>query len=48
MMKTEKELLVAISSHTGWVGKSVFAVLLARVLHYRTELRVAVMDGESP
>ena len=31
----EKELLVAIASQKGGVGKSVFTVLLASVLHYR-------------
>ena len=34
-MKKEKELLVAIASQKGGVGKSVFTVLLASVLHYR-------------
>ena len=34
MMKKEKELLVAIASQKGGVGKSVFTVLLASVLHY--------------
>ena len=44
MMKKEKELLVAIASQKGGVGKSVFTVLLASVLHYRKGLRVAVVD----
>ena len=35
MMKKEKELLVAVASQKGGVGKSVFTVLLASVLHYR-------------
>ena len=42
MMKKEKELLVAIASQKGGVGKSVFTVLLASVLHYRKGMRVAV------
>ena len=33
-MKKEKELLVAVASQKGGVGKSVFTVLLASVLHY--------------
>ena len=48
MMKKEKELLVAIASQKGGVGKSVFTVLLASVLHYRKGLRVAVVDCDSP
>ena len=40
-MKKEKELLVAIASQKGGVGKSVFTVLLASVLHYRKDVRVA-------
>ena len=47
-MKKEKELLVAIASQKGGVGKSVFTVLLASVLHYRKGLRVAVVDCDSP
>ena len=39
MMKKEKELLVAVASQKGGVGKSVFTVLLASVLHYRKGLR---------
>lgn len=46
MMK--KELLVAIASQKGGVGKSVFTVLLASVLHYRKGMRVAVVDCDSP
>ena len=37
MMKKEKELLVAVASQKGGVGKSVFTVLLASVLHYRKD-----------
>ena len=48
MMKKEKELLVAIASQKGGVGKSVFTVLLASVLHYRKDVRVAVVDCDSP
>ena len=48
MMKKEKELLVAIASQKGGVGKSVFTVLLASVLHYRKGLRVAVVDCDYP
>ena len=48
MMKKEKELLVAIASQKGGVGKSVFTVLLASVLHYRKGMRVAVVDCDSP
>ncbi len=48
MMKKEKELLVAIASQKGGVGKSVFTVLLASVLHYRKGVRVAVVDCDSP
>ena len=48
MMKKEKELLVAIASQKGGVGKSVFTVLLASVLHYRKDMRVAVVDCDSP
>lgn len=47
-MKKEKELLVAIASQKGGVGKSVFTVLLASVLHYRKDVRVAVVDCDSP
>ena len=47
-MKKEKELLVAIASQKGGVGKSVFTVLLASVLHYRKGMRVAVVDCDSP
>ena len=47
-MKKEKELLVAVASQKGGVGKSVFTVLLASVLHYRKGLRVAVVDCDSP
>ena len=47
-MKKEKELLVAIASQKGGVGKSVFTVLLASVLHYRKGLRVAVVDCDYP
>ena len=47
-MKEEKELLVAVASQKGGVGKSVFTVLLASVLHYRKGLRVAVVDCDSP
>ena len=43
-MKKEKELLVAVASQKGGVGKSVFTVLLASVLHYHKGLRVAVVD----
>ena len=46
-MKEEKELLVAVASQKGGVGKSVFTVLLASVLHYRKGLRVAVVDCDS-
>jgi len=45
MMKKE---LVAIASQKGGVGKSVFTVLLASVLHYRKGMRVAVVDCDSP
>ena len=48
MMKKEKELLVAVASQKGGVGKSVFTVLLASVLHYRKGMRVAVVDCDSP
>ena len=48
MMKKEKELLVAIASQKGGVGKSVFTVLLASVLHYRKDVRVAVVDCAFP
>ena len=48
MMKKEKELLVAVASQKGGVGKSVFTVLLASVLHYRKDVRVAVVDCDSP
>ena len=48
MMKKEKELLVAVASQKGGVGKSVFTVLLASVLHYRKGLRVAVVDCDYP
>ena len=48
MMKKEKELLVAIASQKGGVGKSVFTVLLASVLHYRKDVRVAVVGCGSP
>ena len=48
MVKKEKELLVAIASQKGGVGKSVFTVLLASVLHYRKGMRVAVVDCDSP
>ena len=44
-MKKEKELLVAIASQKGGVGKSVFT---ASVLHYRKGMRVAVVDCDSP
>ena len=47
-MKKEKELLVAIASQKGGVGKSVFTVLLASVLHYRKDVRVAVVDCDYP
>ena len=47
-MKKEKELLVAVASQKGGVGKSVFTVLLASVLHYRKGLRVAVVDCDYP
>ena len=47
-MKKEKELLVAVASQKGGVGKSVFTVLLASVLHYHKGLRVAVVDCDSP
>ena len=47
-MKKEKELLVAIASQKGGVGKSVFTVLMASVLHYRKGMRVAVVDCGSP
>ena len=48
MMKKEKELLVAVASQKGGVGKSVFTVLLASVLHYRKDVRVAVVDCDYP
>ena len=48
MMKKEKELLVAVASQKGGVGKSVFTVLLASVLHYRKGLRVACLLYTSP
>ncbi len=41
-------MLVAIASQKGGVGKSVFTVLLASVLHYRKDVRVAVVDCDSP
>ena len=47
-MKKEKELLVAVASQKGGVGKSVFTVLLASVLHYRKDVRVAVVGCDSP
>ena len=40
--------MVAIASQKGGVGKSVFTVLLASVLHYRKGMRVAVVDCDSP
>ena len=43
-----KKELVAIASPKGGVGKSVFTVLLASVLHYRKCMRVAVVDCDSP
>ena len=43
-----KKELVAIASQKGGVGKSVFTVLLASVLHYRKGMRVAVVDCDSP
>ena len=47
-MKKEKELLVCHRQPEGGVGKSVFTVLLASVLHYRKGMRVAVVDCDSP
>ncbi len=40
--------MVAVASQKGGVGKSVFTVLLASVLHYRKGLRVAVVDCDYP
>ncbi|MDC1884673.1 ParA family protein [Bacteroides uniformis] len=37
-----------MASQKGGVGKSVFTVLLASVLHYRKGMRVAVVDCDSP
>lgn len=47
-MHMKHELLIAVASQKGGVGKSVFTVLLASVLHYRKGFRVAVVDCDSP
>lgn len=46
-MKKEP-LLIAVASQKGGVGKSVFTVLLASILHYRKGYRVGVVDCDSP
>lgn len=46
-MKKEP-LLIAVASQKGGVGKSVFTVLLAGILHYRKGYRVGVVDCDSP
>ena len=40
--------MFAVAGQKGVVGKSVFTVLLASVLHYRKGMRVAVVDCDSP
>ena len=40
--------IIAVANQKGGVGKSVFTVLLASVLHYRKGLRVAVVDCDYP
>ena len=46
-MKKEP-LFIAFASQKGGVGKSVFTVLAASILHYRRGYRVSVVDCDAP